>query len=145
MNTQLNPDEPAGMSVSILRRLGLGSWAGRWTLRLGALLRWARLARQVQGATDQTNMAVGLRKIAQHTASERIIFLGEQSHVVAAREEAIEQLAGLNVAALQNVIVDQPKAARQESAFSGRQAVAVSPTRPATGRADWSLGQPGFF
>jgi hypothetical protein len=36
----------------------------------------------------------------------------------------IKQLAGLQMAALQNVIVDRPKAARQKSALSRRQAVA---------------------
>jgi hypothetical protein len=35
-------------------------------------------------------MAVGLRKITQHAAGERIVFLGEQSHVIATREETIE-------------------------------------------------------
>jgi hypothetical protein len=57
-----------------------------------------------------------LRKIAQHAASQRIDLLGEQTHVIASREQALEKLASVCIAALQYVISDQPEAARQESA-----------------------------
>ena len=44
--------------------------------------------------------------------------------VVAARKQTVEQLAGFGIAALQDVIVDQPEAAREKRAFARRQAVA---------------------
>ena len=47
----------------------------------------------------------------------KVIF-GEQTYVIAAREQTVEQPAGFLEAALQNVIVDEPKTARQESSFA---------------------------
>ena len=69
-------------------------------------------------------MTVGLRKIAQHAAGQRIELFGEQTDVIAAREQTVEQLAGFRIAALQYVVIDEPKAARQESSFTCGQAVA---------------------
>jgi hypothetical protein len=42
------------------------------------------LAAKIQGAVDQANMAIGLRKISQHTTGKRVELFGEQTHVVAA-------------------------------------------------------------
>jgi hypothetical protein len=42
-----------------------------------------------------------LRKIAQHAASQRIDLLGEQTHVIASREQTLEKLSGIRIAALQ--------------------------------------------
>ena len=69
-------------------------------------------------------MTIGLRKIAEHASGQRIELFSEQTHVIAAREQPIEELLGFGVSALQYVIVDQPKAARQKSSFAGGQAVA---------------------
>ena len=44
-------------------------------------------------------MTVGLGKIAQHAAARWIDLFGEQAHVVAAREQTVEQLAGFRIAA----------------------------------------------
>jgi len=41
----------------------------------GSLLGRASLAAQVQSAIDETNVTVGLRKIAEHTTGERVEFL----------------------------------------------------------------------
>ena len=65
-------------------------------------------------------MAVGLGKIAQHAAGYRIELLGEQTDVVAAREQTIEQLSGFRVAGLQYVVVDQPEAACEETLLRPR-------------------------
>jgi len=69
-------------------------------------------------------VAIGLRKIPQHAAAPRIELFGEQAHVIAAREQTVEQLAGVRIAVLQYVIVDEPEAARQENAFTCGQAIA---------------------
>jgi hypothetical protein len=55
-----------------------------WNRRIGfgALFRWPRLAAQAKRAVDQTDVAVGLRKIAQHPATSRIELLGEQADVI---------------------------------------------------------------
>src|SRR5262249_9583587 len=92
--------------------------------RFGALLDRTHFAAQTERRVDQTHVAIGLRKIAQHPTGERVDLLGQQTHVVAAREQTVEQLASFGVAALQDVIVDQPEAAREKRAFARRQAVA---------------------
>ena len=69
-------------------------------------------------------MTIGLWKIAQHTAGQRIKLLREQADVIAAGEQTVEKVARLRVAALQYVIVDEPEAARQESSFACGQAIA---------------------
>jgi hypothetical protein len=69
-------------------------------------------------------MTVGLGKIAQHAAAQRINLFGEQAHVVAARKQTVEQLAGFRIATLQYVVIDKPEAAREKSAFVGWQAIA---------------------
>jgi hypothetical protein len=46
---------------------------------------------------------------------QRIELFREQAHVIAAREQTGKELARFGIAALQYIIVDEPKAARQES------------------------------
>ena len=69
-------------------------------------------------------MAVGLGKIAKHAPTRRIELFRQQPHVVATGEQPLKQPLSVFIAALQNVIVHQPKAAGQESPLAGRQAVA---------------------
>jgi hypothetical protein len=70
-------------------------------------------------------MTLGLRKITQHATGQRIKLLSEQADIIAAQEQAGEQLARFRIAALQYVIVHEPKAAREERSFAGGQAVAA--------------------
>ena len=53
----------------------------------------------------------------------RVVLLCEQSDIVAQRQQALEKLARLVDAPLQDVIVGQPEAAGQKGPLSGRQAV----------------------
>src|SRR3974377_1279143 len=69
-------------------------------------------------------MTISLRQITQHTTGQWIKLFGEQPHIVAAQKQALEQLPSLLIAALQYIIVDKPKAARQESSFTCGKAVA---------------------
>src|SRR4029077_1733171 len=69
-------------------------------------------------------MAVGLGKIAKHAPARRIELFRQQPHVVAAGEQPLKQPLSVFIAALQNVIIHQPKAAGEESPLAGRQAVA---------------------
>src|ERR1700746_1617211 len=69
-------------------------------------------------------MTIGLRKMPDKSAGHRIEPFSEQPHVIAAREQPIKELLGLGVSALQYVVVDQPKAARQKNSFARGQAVA---------------------
>ena len=68
-------------------------------------------------------MTISLREIAQHAAAQRIDLLRQQADVIAARQQPIEQLAGVLVPTLQDVIVDQPEAAGEKSALARRQPV----------------------
>src|SRR6516162_3188353 len=68
-------------------------------------------------------MTVGLRKISEQAAGNRIELFGKQTDVVAARQQTIEQLPRLCITSLHNVVVDKPETAHQKSPFSGRQAI----------------------
>lgn len=68
-------------------------------------------------------MAVRLRKISQHAAAQRIDLLRQQADVVAPCEQAFEQIARFQNAPLQDVIVDEPKAAGKEGALTRRQPI----------------------
>jgi hypothetical protein len=70
------------------------------------------LPAQVKRAIDQTDVTVRLWEVSQHTPSQRIELFGEQANVVTVREQTLEQLSRFCIAALQDVIVDEPEAAR---------------------------------
>lgn len=53
-------------------------------LQFGPLFRRPGLPAQIERAVDQTDMTIGLRKIAKHAAGQRIELLSKQSHVIAA-------------------------------------------------------------
>ena len=53
----------------------------------------------------------------------RIVFFAQQTDLVAKPDEAPKQAFGLVVTLLQNISVDQPEAAGQESAFARRQRI----------------------
>ena len=63
----------------------------RRPFRCGALLR-APLPTQIERAVDKTNVTIGLRKIAQHAARQRIELFRQQSYVIAAREQTGDSL-----------------------------------------------------
>jgi hypothetical protein len=90
----------------------------RRLLRFGALFHRALLSAQTERAVDQADMTIGLWKIAKHTPGSRVELFREQAHVIAAQEQTGEELARLEMATLQYVIVNEPKAARQESTFA---------------------------
>jgi hypothetical protein len=68
-------------------------------------------------------VTVGLGKITEHLAVQRVNFLGEQAYVVAAGKQSIEEFASLGMATLQYVVIHEPEAARQKGAFTRWQAV----------------------
>jgi hypothetical protein len=90
----------------------------------GALFRRAFLPAQIERAVDQTDVAIGLRKIAKHAAGQWIDLFSEQTYVIAAGEQTVEQLPRFRIAVLQYVIIHEPKAARKESSFAWGQAIA---------------------
>src|SRR5262249_54821918 len=64
--------------------VGDGRSGDRRPLRVGALLCRALLPTQIERAVDQTDVTVGLWKIAQHAAAQWIEFLRQQADVIAA-------------------------------------------------------------
>jgi hypothetical protein len=73
----------------LLAPLRLGNNA-RYCSQPGALLGRAGLSAQIQGAVNYADVTEGLRKIAQHTASERVEFFSKQPDVIAVSKQAIE-------------------------------------------------------
>ena len=68
---------------------------------------------------DQREVRERLREIAELAAAAGIVFLGEQPDVVARRQQALEQLARLVVASLQDVVVGEPEAAGRKTPSPG--------------------------
>jgi hypothetical protein len=58
----------------------------RYRKRRRAIFGGTELAAQIKRTVDQANVAVGLRKVAQHAASRGIELFCEQADVIAARE-----------------------------------------------------------
>jgi hypothetical protein len=68
---------------------------------------------------DEGQVRKGLREVAQLPSCDRIVFFCEQTDVVAIGQEPIEESLCFFDAALQNIVVGQPKAASEEGAFTG--------------------------
>jgi hypothetical protein len=68
-------------------------------------------------------MAVRLGKITEHPASQRVKLFGEQADVIASCQQSIEKVAGFVITTLQDVVIDEPEAASQKSAFARWQAI----------------------
>ena len=64
-----------------------------------------------------------LRKISQHAMCAGIKFLGEKTNIITKCQEPRIQYFSVTPAALQEVIVNEPKAAGEKRAFARRQAV----------------------
>jgi len=59
-------------------------------LCFSAIFRRACLPAQIKRAVNQAYMAIGLGKIAQHVAGQRIHFIRKQAHVVPPGEQSLE-------------------------------------------------------
>ena len=92
-------------------------------VRLGSLLGRTFRSGELERAVDRAHVAVGLGEVAEHAPSAGIEFLREQSDIVATGEQTLEESMGVAIAALQQIVVDQPEAAGQEGTFAWRQAV----------------------
>ena len=66
---------------------------------------------------DQGDMREGLRVVAHLPPRPRIVFFGEQTDIVAQREQPLEQYAGVVVPALQDVVVGEPETAGNKRPF----------------------------
>src|SRR3546814_7233092 len=89
----------------------MASWPSS---RIRALLGRLVGAAQVLGAVQKRDVRERLREISHLPARGGVIFLREQPHIVAQRQEPLEQLPGIVNPAHQNVNVHQPEAAGQK-------------------------------
>jgi hypothetical protein len=82
-----------------------------------------RVQVEVERGLDERHMAERLRRVADLTRIPGVVFLAEQPDVVAQREQPVEELMCLFVAADHVQGVGQPEAACQERALAAGQAV----------------------
>src|SRR5215470_11007045 len=82
---------------------------------------------QIECTFDESDMREGLREIPDQAAGAEIVFLAEQADIIAQGQQPIEKPSSLLETALENVGVDETKAAGQECALSHRQAVVNLP------------------
>ena len=73
----------------------------------------AAAAREVAGSVDESDVREGLWKVAEHTARDGIVLLGEESDVVPDDEETLEESTRLGMPALEREVVSEPERARQ--------------------------------
>src|SRR5665213_4367128 len=93
-------------------------------LRLAApLVGRLRIAGQVESGVHQADVRERLRKVADQPFSDDVVFLGEQPDVVRGADQPLEELRGVFLPFLQNVVVGEPEAAGVERAFAGREPV----------------------
>ena len=70
-------------------------------------------------------MREGLREVPKLPLVVRIVFLGEQAEIVAETQQPLEDSERVLAPPLQRVVVGEPKAARQECAFTTRYSIDV--------------------
>src|SRR5215472_5670386 len=82
---------------------------------LAPLLRRANIV-QAHRRSDESKMRECLREIAKLPLRRRVVFFRQQAHVIAQREQTLEQGACFGIPMLQFVIVGKPKTAREKHA-----------------------------
>jgi hypothetical protein len=75
---------------------------------------------EVMGGIDQRQVRESLREVPKLAALFGIVFFREQPDVIAKCGQAFKECARVIKPVLQNVIIDQPEAAGEESAFVPR-------------------------
>src|SRR5437868_1119624 len=80
-------------------------------------------APEIECRVDERDVRERLGKVAQLPPLARVVLLREKPDVIAQGEEPLEQAARVVVAALKDVIVRQPEAAREECTLPGGQPV----------------------
>ena len=100
---------------------GLAGEAEEHVVGAGLLVA-ADLGRRV----DQRHVGEGLGEVSDQSTGHRVVLLGQQAQVVAQVEQAIEELAGIVLAAEQGQAVGQPERAGQERPLAAGQPVDVA-------------------
>jgi hypothetical protein len=91
------------------------------------MLGWPVCTRQVMRRIDQRDMREGLREIADLPAGSRVVFLRQQSKIVAQIEKPLEHPPRVGIPPLQDIIVGEPEAASKERSFTpGKPSTALS-------------------
>ncbi len=89
----------------------------------GTLFGWSLASRQVESGVDERDVREGLREVPELASEAWIVFLGQKADIVAQGQQALEQLASLADAPLQDEVVGEPKAAGKKHPLAGRQPV----------------------
>ena len=77
------------------------------------------------GGVDESDVAEGLRHIAQHPARDGVVLLAEQPDVVAQTQQPVEQRLCVVMVADQRQTLDQPERADQEKGKANAAIVSV--------------------
>ena len=99
-------------AAAILRRLALG-----------ALLGWSVSIDQIEGGVDEADVRKALRKIADQSSADGIVFFRKKSYVVAQRKQRFKHALRICGAAEHDVGIGEPERAGQERSLFAFQAV----------------------
>src|SRR5580704_10022005 len=81
------------------------------------------LPRQMGGGVDNRGVRKRLRKIAEKTLRDGVVFLGEEAEIVSEGKQAVEQFHGVRPPADQVEAVGEPKAAGKKNPFTRGQSI----------------------
>ena len=77
----------------------------------------------MNGVADERQVGEGLREVAKKIVAHLIDLLGEETDIVGAGEEALEQKSGVLVLAEHHIRIYQREAADQECPFFAREPI----------------------
>ncbi len=78
---------------------------------------------EILGGVDEGEVRKGLGEIAGETAEVGVVFFREKTERGAERKQAFEEGEGFVAATEQRETIDEPKGARKERAFAGRETI----------------------
>jgi len=81
------------------------------------------LAEKADCRVDQAHMGKGLGEVADEPCCDRVVLLGQETEIVPERQQPLEQLLRLLLAAGVGVVVGELEAAGEECALAAGQAV----------------------
>jgi hypothetical protein len=73
---------------------------------------------QIQRSVDDPDMTERLREIAQHAPGSRIVLLSQKPDVIAQSAQAIKQVTGLLIAALEDIHIGEPERTDQKRSLT---------------------------
>src|SRR5260370_18651001 len=94
---------------------------------ISTLFRRPVIAGKIVGGIDEANVAERLREVSHLALRPGVIFLRQQPHVTAMRQQTLEHHARLGDTALENQVVNKPEAPTEQCPLPRSKAIFCYP------------------